>query len=104
MNILINCSQVLLTTRNVLIANLAVTDLLLSTTAIPLTLLDVIYKYWPLGEDMVRMNNVLLTHVSHCRAGCARLSDVFSAPQSSSPAPASVSLLWTDTGKSLREG
>ena len=54
MSILLNCSQVLLTTRNVLIANLAVTDLLLSTTAIPLTLLDVIYKYWPLGEDMVR--------------------------------------------------
>ena len=57
MSILLNCSQVLLTTRNVLIANLAVTDLLLSTTAIPLTLLDVIYKYWPLGEDMVRIRD-----------------------------------------------
>ena len=71
MSILINGSQVLLTTRNVLIANLAVTDLLLSTTAIPLTLLDVIYKYWPLGEDMVRMNVFLLTHVSTLTAELA---------------------------------
>ena len=47
-------SQVLLTTRNILIANLAISDLLMSTTSIPLTLVDILYKYWPLGDEMVR--------------------------------------------------
>ena len=57
----INCkltSQVLLTTRNILIANLAISDLLMSTTSIPLTLVDILYKYWPLGDEMVRDFNV----------------------------------------------
>ena len=44
--------QVMLTTRNVFIANLAVSDLLLCTFTMPLTLLDLLTKYWPLGPDM----------------------------------------------------
>ena len=51
-------SQVLLTTRNILIANLAISDLLMSTTSIPLTLVDILYKYWPLGDEMVRDFNM----------------------------------------------
>ena len=45
--------QVLLTTRNVLIANLAITDLILSTVSMPLYLVDITLKYWPLGVNMV---------------------------------------------------
>ena len=41
-----------MTTRNILIAILAISDLLMSTTSIPLTLVDILYKYWPLGEEM----------------------------------------------------
>ena len=46
--------QILLTTRNVLVANLAFTDLLLCIIAMPLYLADFIFKYWPLRVDMVR--------------------------------------------------
>ena len=46
--------QILLTTRNVLIANLAFTDLVLCIIAMPLYLADFIFKYWPLRVDMVR--------------------------------------------------
>ena len=45
--------QILLTTRNVLIANLALTDLVLCIIAMPLYLADFIFKYWPLRVDMV---------------------------------------------------
>ena len=42
----------MLTSQNVFIANLALSDLLLCTVTMPLTLLDLLTKYWPLGPDM----------------------------------------------------
>ena len=36
-----------------LIANLAITDLILTTISTPLYLVDITLKYWPLGVDMV---------------------------------------------------
>ena len=41
------------TTRNIFIANLAISDILLCTFTMPLTISDLFTKYWPLGEDMV---------------------------------------------------
>ena len=45
--------QVLLTTRNIFIAILAFSDLLLCTFTMPLTLMDIITKFWAFGEDLV---------------------------------------------------
>ena len=45
--------QVPLTTRNIFIVNLALSDLLLCTFTMPLTLVDIITKYFPLGPDLV---------------------------------------------------
>ena len=42
----------MLTSQNVFIANLALSDLLLCTLTMPLTLLDLLTKYWPLGPNM----------------------------------------------------
>ena len=54
--------QVLLTSQNIFIANLALSDLLLCTFTMPLTLLDLLNKYWPLGPDMdtVGVKNYML--------------------------------------------
>ena len=46
--------QVALTTRNVFIANLALSDLLLCCFTMPLTLVDLVTLYWQLGPDKVR--------------------------------------------------
>jgi neuropeptide Y receptor len=43
----------MLTTRNIFIANLAVSDILLCAFTMPLTLVDLITKYWTLGPDQV---------------------------------------------------
>jgi neuropeptide Y receptor len=45
--------QVMLTTRNIFIANLAVSDLFLCAFTMPLTLVDLVTKYWSLGPDQV---------------------------------------------------
>ena len=42
-----------LTTRNVFIANLALSDLLLCCFTMPLTLVDLVTLYWHLGPDKV---------------------------------------------------
>ena len=47
-------SQMAATTRNVFIANLALADLLLCLFTIPLTLIDLVNKYWGLAPGMVR--------------------------------------------------
>lgn len=61
-------NKVLLTTRNVLIANLAITDLILTTVSTPLYLVDITLKYWPLGVDMGWL----------CKAvGCIQCTAVF---------------------------
>jgi hypothetical protein len=44
----------MLTTRNIFIANLAVSDIFLCAFTMPLTLVDLITKYWTLGPDQVR--------------------------------------------------
>ena len=46
--------KVLLTTRNIFIVNLAISDLLLCSFTMPLTLMDLTSKYWSLGPSMVR--------------------------------------------------
>jgi neuropeptide Y receptor len=43
----------MLTTRNIFIANLAVSDLFLCAFTMPLTLVDLVTKYWSLGPDQV---------------------------------------------------
>ena len=40
-------------TRNVFIANLAISDILLCLFTIPLALVDIITAYWNFGQDMV---------------------------------------------------
>ena len=46
--------QVMLTTRNIFIANLAVSDIFLCAFTMPLTLVDLVTKFWTLGENQVR--------------------------------------------------
>lgn len=41
------------TLRNTFITNLAVSDLLLCLVTMPLTLLEIITKYWPLGDSVI---------------------------------------------------
>ena len=48
-------AQVLRTPRNIFIANLALTDILLCSFTIPLTLVDVLTAYWELGPEMVKL-------------------------------------------------
>ena len=43
----------MMTTRNVFIANLAISDILLCLFTIPLALVDIITAYWNFGQDMV---------------------------------------------------
>ena len=45
-------SQAMLTTRNIFIANLAVSDILLCSFSMPLTLVDILTNYWTLGQNM----------------------------------------------------
>ena len=45
--------QVLLTARNIFIANLAISDLLLCLFTMPLAMMDIITKFWVLGPRMV---------------------------------------------------
>ena len=47
-------NQEMMTTRNVFIANLAISDILLCLFTIPLALVDIITAYWNFGQDMVR--------------------------------------------------
>ena len=46
----------MLTPRNIFIANLALSDLFLCTFTMPLTLMDLLNKYWTWGQDMVILN------------------------------------------------
>ena len=41
------------TTRNIFILNLAISDLLLCVLTMPLTMMDLLYYYWPWGTDQV---------------------------------------------------
>ena len=47
--------QVLLTARNIFIANLAISDLLLCLFTMPLAMMDIITKFWVLGPRMVEI-------------------------------------------------
>ena len=57
--------QVLLTPRNIFIGNLALSNLLLCIFTMPLTLADLLTKYWPLGKDMVRILLFTSSKFSH---------------------------------------
>ena len=48
----------MLTTRNIFIANLALSDIFLCAFTMPLTLVDLITKFWTLGENQVIIKNV----------------------------------------------
>ena len=50
---MVSMSQVLLTARNIFIANLAISDLLLCVFTMPLAMMDMVTKFWVLGPDMV---------------------------------------------------
>lgn len=41
------------TLRNVFIINLAISDLLLCLLTMPLTLVEILTKYWPMGDSVV---------------------------------------------------
>ena len=41
------------TTRNIFILNLAISDLILCMLTIPLTMMDLLYYYWPGGAEQV---------------------------------------------------
>jgi hypothetical protein len=47
--------QVMRSTRNIFIVNMAVSGVLLCSFTMPLTLVDLLYKYWVLGTDQVDM-------------------------------------------------
>lgn len=49
------------TPRNMFILNLAVSDFLLCTVTMPLTLMEILTKYWPLGNYLIlcKMKNAL---------------------------------------------
>ena len=51
------------TTRNILIANLALSNIFLCLFTMPLTMLDLIHNYWPLGYGQV--SNRLYKSISH---------------------------------------
>jgi hypothetical protein len=54
----------MLTTRNVFIANLAVSDMFLCAFTMPLTLVDLVTKYWSLGPNQVTILN-FIHHAPH---------------------------------------
>ena len=61
------------TTRNVFIANMAVSDILLCSFTIPFTLLDILTKHWTLGQNMVRIEPAFNINIyqTRCRVrGC----------------------------------
>ena len=59
-------NQVMLTTRNIFIANLAISDILLCTFTMPLTLVDLLSKYWTLGEHMEYLCKLIGTTQASC--------------------------------------
>ena len=68
----------LLTPRNIFIANLALSNLLLCVFTMPLTLADLLTKYWPLGEDMVRFAFSYVMAFHPLFSGCCVQVDGFS--------------------------
>ena len=46
--------QLLKTARNILIVNMAIADIFLCLFTMPLTLLDLLYIYWPFGSGQVK--------------------------------------------------
>ena len=50
-------NKVMLTTRNIFIANLAVSDILLCSVSMPTCLADILTNYWTFGTDFVSFRN-----------------------------------------------
>ena len=63
--------QMFKTTRNILIANMAVSDLLLCLFTMPLTMLDLIHNYWPLGENQVYCTEHSLHRINRLTGSCS---------------------------------
>ena len=56
----------MLTTRNIFIANLAISDILLCCFTMPLTLMDLLTKYWALGSNMEILCKLIGTTQATC--------------------------------------
>ena len=53
-------------TRNIFILNIALSDLLLCLVTMPLTMMDLIHHYWPLGSGQVNQINYLILNRPFC--------------------------------------
>ena len=101
-------SQMAATTRNVFIANLAMADLLLCLFTIPLTLIDLVNKYWGLAPGMVRLSKIQESKLMYdkaiskhmLRSMCASLWRQHSLLVSSFPPSRSPSSLSIDSSSS----
>ena len=67
------------TTRNIFILNLAISDLLLCALSMPLTMMDLLYYYWPWGTEQVgfinnsdNLFNLIITNFSFTFLLCFR--------------------------------
>ena len=59
-----------LTPRNVFITTLAISDILLCTFTMPLTVIDILTKYWPWGPEM----DILCKLIGTIQASCVFFS------------------------------
>ena len=84
----------MLTTRNVFIVTLAVSDILLCSICMPLTLVDILTKYWTLGQNMVS-NSLKFKEVTKIPGDSLQV-------EWSDPVDVCVLLLLLDTAYRLR--
>ena len=54
------------TPRNVFITTLAISDILLCTFTMPLTVMDLLGKYWPWGQEMLILCKMIGTIQASC--------------------------------------
>ncbi|XP_023334629.1 neuropeptide F receptor [Eurytemora carolleeae] len=59
-------NKVMLTSRNIFVANLALSDILLCSFTMPLTLIDLVSKHWPMGPGQEVLCKMMGTSQSTC--------------------------------------
>ena len=62
------------TTRNILIANMALSNIFLCLFTMPLTMLDLIHNYWPLGSGQVSEQGIRCRLVHPCQEMLCQLN------------------------------
>ena len=68
----------LLTARNIFIVNLAISDLLLCIFTMPLTMMDIITKFWILGPTMVKVSCTIFSSLKfEVSGGCLQVVGQF---------------------------